>query len=520
MYTTARYNVNGHHSQCTDCEGWQDPTEVPMFKDYDGSEYCANCAEMKGYIICTNCAEYVLESASITHDGEPYCGDCFDNLDLFECVACGEYHNEADRHDYEGDEYCESCFDDLDLFECVDCNKYYSKDECREWKNDLYCDGCFDDLGLAFCESCDEYFEADEIAECSERTYSHRVGGRSSMTTHYYCEDCASNNGWEKCYDCGEWTRDHHSSDPNGFGDYYCSDCFYEHYNYCGQCGEVVHNDEAVYTDGDTYCDECAPRNGDDFDPRRRSMNISDNYDKVGSPRKFGVELETDDCDDYEDLDGGWFGAKDDPTVGGKEFFSAILNGNNGMDAVDELTDFADNNRWSCCSSCGYHLHLDMSNESVEGLQGIALAYQLTYNVWTEFIKRGRINSSYCSGTYDGIDWIKGLGTCDAWRRRSYARGRYYWVNWAAYKRHNTLEVRMHEGTVDGRKVRNWIRAHTIFADWASNAGYDGVLDAFSGCTTQELYAKMSKIWEDAGCSDLAGFYSRAALRETETCTV
>jgi len=249
-------------------------------------------------------------------------------------------------------------------------------------------------------------------------------------------------------------------------------------------------------------------------------MGISENYDKVGSPRKFGLELETDECDNYEDLNGGWFGAKDDPTVDGKEFFSAILNGNKGMEAVDCITGFADDNNWKCDSSCGYHLHLDMSDESAEGLKGIALAYQMTYNVWVEFIKQGRKNSSYCSGTYDGIDWIKDLTSCDEWLRMSRNTSRYHWVNWAAYSRHSTLEVRMHEGTVDGRKVRNWVRAHTTFADWASELGYDGVLAAFDRCNTYTKFDVMCKIWENAGCSDLAGFYSRASLRAPEPCTV
>jgi hypothetical protein len=221
---------------------------------------------------------------------------------------------------------------------------------------------------------------------------------------------------------------------------------------------------------------------------------------EIGSTRCFGVELETDECEGYQDLEGsGAWGAKNDCTVEGKEFYSDILNGDDGLAAIEEWGRLAERNGWDAGSSAGYHLHLDMRNESDDSLYAIAYAYRKTQEVWWSFVEGHRHSDTYSHA----CRW--GCADVDAAVRdeRSYysfvGHGtRYNWCNLTAYGAHTTIEIRLHEGTCNGIEVANWVKAHTRFCDWASQLGYAGVKEALDGMDNDELFRLfMRDIWTD-----------------------
>ena len=308
--------------------------------------------------------------------------------------------------------------------------------------------------------------------------------------------------GWSDCDGCGNWSTDGYSVNYS----VYCSDCFYESYTYCGDCSEVVCLDDCVAIDDCNYCEDCRGSNspGD--------WVGCDEYNQVGSPRRYGIELETHSCDNYSSYNHAAWGCKDDYSIAGKEFCSTILHGNDGLAAVDDICDYANRNGWTVDYRCGYHLHLDMSKENVDGLKAIALAYHTTYKVWRDFVDLERSYNHHTGPlTIELGEYLK-PNDIEDWRLLVISQARTRWANWQAYQEHRTLEIRLHEGTLDGGRVKNWVRAHCVFADWASGVGYNSVRAALWGRDTNEQQETLADIFGRAGCSDLIEFYDIGVL--------
>ncbi len=231
---------------------------------------------------------------------------------------------------------------------------------------------------------------------------------------------------------------------------------------------------------------------------------------EAGSARCYGIELETDECGGYMDLqDSGAWGAKIDPTVDGKEFYSAILSGDEGLDAVREWAKLADSNGWSAFDNAGYHLHIDMRNESDDSLYAIAYAYRATQEVWLTFVDKCRPSGSYAHRcNWDCGDILQRADDLSfySWSRKN---TRYMWFNTCAYGKFTTFEIRAHEGTCDGDAIINWVKAHIRFADWASGKGLDGVEEALSGLDDAGMLDLIAReAWQD---DELCDYYAKKA---------
>jgi hypothetical protein len=150
-----------------------------------------------------------------------------------------------------------------------------------------------------------------------------------------------------------------------------------------------------------------------------------------------------------------------------------------------------------------------MRNESDDSLYAIAYAYRACQEVWLAFVPERRSSGSYSHTCRWGLRDV----TESAEERSFYSwagRGtRYNWINCTAYTQHNTFEVRAHHGTCDGDEVCNWIKAHTRFADWASNKGLAGVQEALGNLSATEKFDLIaSEAWQDA---ELRDYYAEKA---------
>jgi hypothetical protein len=375
---------------------------------------------------------------------------------------------------------------------CDGCKGWFDPNEhaaCTLWLDNVgyasetVCPNCASIEGLALCDGCGEYEYRDDLNECAE---------------HLYCDDCADENDWRECSHCGDWvTRDEQYDAPDC--ETYCQDCYYERFDDCAGCRETFSRDELHYSEYDDSmrCDRCARDDGD-FRPNG-FRNRSGCTTRIGSERCYGVELETDCCDGYNELyDHPAWGAKDDCSVGGKELYSAILDGDAGLDAVADLANLASCNDWDVDDRCGYHLHLDMRAESDDSLFAAAYAYRATQSVWFGLVDESRHDGCYShSASWDCDEVGDYAGDFNSFVRNR-VRGRYDWVNLSAYNKFTTFEVRLHQGTVDENEVCNWIKAHTRFVDWACSAGLAGVKEALDGKDSYELFDFIAnEVWRD-----------------------
>ena len=365
------------------------------------------------------------------------------------------------------------------------------------------------------CADCDEEFARDDCAE---------------IDGEVLCNDCACERGWGACEDCGEWMDDPEHSDLDGCP--LCGECFDRKYCKCNSCDTVCKQDESYYDpDGNTLCESCysdsvfycescgtecwldggyshtdygivcsdchSEHDEGDFSPgRNKPFDHTESTDCIGSRRRYGVEVETDDCNGYTDLDGrsAW-GAKDDCTCDAKELYSAILAGDSGLREISKLSDLADDNGWESGDTCGTHLHIDMTDESLEELQCIAYAYRVTQDVWMDFVAERRRNYHYCYN----LPWeAEEAADCNSESYLCTLGNRSDWLNLQAYNKFTTFEVRLLEGTCDGRKLRNWTKAHLRFADWAASHDIEDLKEKLAGKSTVDLFDLICReAWSD-----------------------
>src|SRR5207245_2581840 len=110
--------------------------------------------------------------------------------------------------------------------------------------------------------------------------------------------------------------------------------------------------------------------------------------------------------------------------------------------------------------SCGLHVHHNVSDFNVDQLKRLfALTYKYQKMLYL-LADPSRWSSTYCHPTkLSEFRDIWRLNGTDFRRRVTNGRenDRYHGVNFAAIDRHNTVEFRMMEGSINERKIEAWI---------------------------------------------------------------
>jgi len=191
--------------------------------------------------------------------------------------------------------------------------------------------------------------------------------------------------------------------------------------------------------------------------------------------RFFGIELETDSGQVPTLSNHRGFGQHRDVTVLGWEFTSPKLKGSVGL---RRLRDFmADGTGIRVSRRCGFHAHFEtrVSNHNDPSyltdpqLYAVIAAYIATQDRWFSLVASSRQRNNWCHtwpARFMGEFVDAGMAG------RSFREGinfdRYHWLNISAYLEHGTFENRLHQGTWNFGKVRNWIRLNLRFIKAAS----------------------------------------------------
>lgn len=380
--------------------------------------------------------------------------------------------------------------------ECADCEASVTSAVGYD-----YCDECYGRL-YTTCAEC-----SAEVA-VGEQYESIQGAGpfcRGCYVTLYSC-----------CPGCGsECTSADMLDAPNNSR--MCADCFHDRFTNCSGCLRTISFDDVAYVDdfdGDSYCCDCAPSDEDDDDAEweqgRRVEGVT--FDKIGSKRRFGVELEISGCSKHSGLRGQTpFGVKYDGSLSsGKEFVSPVLQGDEGLAAVENLCNYARSNDWTVDSSCGYHVHIDCGDLRDEQLFSVGLGYAFTADVWARFVANKRSQNRYCAPLPYTAESMRNWCFQDILYQTP---DRYYWLNWKAYERHRTVEIRLHSGTTNYDKVANWVKIHARFVDAMAALTKDEVRELFDGKTVEEKFAAVMDI---AGDDNLRRFYARRAAKHNK----
>lgn len=139
------------------------------------------------------------------------------------------------------------------------------------------------------------------------------------------------------------------------------------------------------------------------------------------------------------------------------ELVSPILIGEEGLKELETVTWVLDLCNVKINDSCGFHVHIDAADFSIETWKNIALSYKHLESLVDFFMPESRRNGQYCRSLRGIPDARINAATTIGGLRQVFDSQRYYKVNLEAYNRHQTVEFRQHSGTINYTKMEKWI---------------------------------------------------------------
>lgn len=274
---------------------------------------------------------------------------------------------------------------------------------------------------------------------------------------------------------------------------------------YCDECGEYVHRDE-----------HSSHENGE-FDNRVKGAVKSPSHTICGGMRyTFGVEIETDEgeVDEDDQAKHNWASVSDG-SIGGHEYVTGILKGDTGFKELRAISDTLNRTGHKVKSNCGLHVHVGGAYFTKRfSVLAIMLGTQLEDELFA-MMPGSRRKNSYCRGFKDAFKrtTIKNGDTKLAQfvfgdvygdehqqqriheherrikfsrrRNRKHARdkycdNRYTWLNLVLCNKNGsedimtrmnkqTIEFRLHSGTIDYEKMKNWVLICMSFVNFVEN---------------------------------------------------
>jgi len=306
------------------------------------------------------------------------------------------------------------------------------------------------------------------------------------------CRDCYEEY-YVHCYECeGEIFRDDGVYSERS-GDTYCDDCWCETFVDCDRCGyELFRNHEAIYDDsiGEYSCEGCYVGNedtdtfvSDSPNSVECTHNNSDTFSSMDVHRLIGIEAESilDEVPEWtkpmEDIPLGWRTAFDGSIRGeGREMISIPANGDILNGRIENLCDWASFHNVTVNKSCGLHLHIDATDTDWRDLRSIAIVAKRFEKYIYSMLPRSRMKVSWCRKLPMSISELKSCNDegdfVNLWYdscgsridRDKYNDSRYHGLNLHARFYLGTVEFRYHSGTLNKKKITNWVKiCNSIF---------------------------------------------------------
>lgn len=285
-----------------------------------------------------------------------------------------------------------------------------------------------------------------------------------------------------------------------------CADNFFV----CKRCNRTLRRSDRQEIDGILLCGQC-------FEATKVFMpgadpQPGDDYTRIQTKRRFGVELESSRDPKFRAIHlrkESLFGAKFDCTCSAHEFFSPILSGDDGLREIDNLCQLAEKYGWTVDANCGYHLHIDVQDETVETLRSIQYAFANLYDVFVWCVDELRRSSSYCRD-YTHPNAVEDADDLLYFFRRT---ERYNYLNVNSYAYHGTFENRLHEGTFDQRAICNWIILNMRVTEAAKEQSIADLKAMLFEKPTEDKWAVV-KDW--IGDDEIISFYE-ARMRDNKS---
>jgi hypothetical protein len=179
----------------------------------------------------------------------------------------------------------------------------------------------------------------------------------------------------------------------------------------------------------------------------------------------------------------------------GLEFDSQPLQGDNMLQIIKRFTTELKNRGYTTDSTCGTHIHLGFSEKDLLLIKKLYTFYSKYEDYFFKMLLKGRDNNIFCRRfrgldkySYEDILNVKSLEDFKkmyyetnfyfktAKNRHGYKK-RYCWANFHSLFYRGTLEIRSHEGTIDGDEIVNWLMLHLRLINYLKTRPIEEVKD-------------------------------------------
>ncbi|MFN0201026.1 MAG: amidoligase family protein [Bacteroidia bacterium] len=207
---------------------------------------------------------------------------------------------------------------------------------------------------------------------------------------------------------------------------------------------------------------------------------VADAFMPTTFNRRFGVEIEAYNVDTQElvrqlylagvnattgnrssNLTNQWKVTTDSSINGAKAFeiVSPILVGEEGLRELEIVCTVLAQMRAKVNKSCGMHIHIDAERFTLTQWKNLLKNYGKAEALIDSFlpISRRGDNNHFCKSVKNRELQIDNATTLQKIAKGALS-GRYYKVNVQSYFVHKTVEFRQHSGTIEYRKISNWVR--------------------------------------------------------------
>lgn len=344
------------------------------------------------------------------------------------------------------------------------------------------------------CYCCEERFNLDDGGISED-------DGLWANDGYFVCEECRTQRVIE-CGDCGQidlvdiTTTINYFEEINGT---LCDDCFGEYYAFCEGCGHIFGHDEL---DAEGCCSACSD-DGDYDDESDNNFTIrkSETFEVNPYKRLVGLELEISNFGVEEarkTLTRNGFINKIiyDGSVGGCEIVTNPSNGDRLFIDVKKLSKELSNKDFEVDTKCGLHVHFDARDLSESDCRKIYLTYGLFQDKLLEIVSPSRRKNNFCKKLKDYEEVLNTSFAHHIYKvpidedipecfiDDHYYGGRYYLINFCSYFRRKTIEIRLHQGTIDFRKINAWVTINNKLIEWALKTPLKRILTVKNSANT------------------------------------
>jgi len=388
---------------------------------------------------------------------------------------------------------------------CDDCGEIRKVKDMKMLQGNWYCKS-----HIVKCQDCGSYEQGNEAYETAQG----KIICRRCMTDFYYtCDDCEAIVSESEINEVYNGDRR------------VCNRC-YRHYIECEGCGEYIHEDEAQRN----YCNQCAEEHEGEEDEENCRAPELDTFVKIAELKPedtfniLGMELEFIRKDvgtfDYEHEDIACLGFTEDGSLssGGKEALVPPFRIGD-MKAEEKVHKAMDhlNKEGKVNKTCGYHCHLFFHPDlnTTENIKKLMFGYIKAEDFLFSMVPESRRDSPFCrklSKEVPASEFMTCRGKNGVWSKyykkvinkdctnipqEKYIEPRYYYLNLHSIALRNTVEIRLHSGTVNFRKAMNWARINANYLKYLINP--KTTLYTIAALTNAELQGIMAGGDEELG---------------------